>query len=407
MRLKTKPNEKRRHGAFRDREFFLMLIFAQNIAAAEAVAEKSVSFFDAVKTAFPSGLDALIFVALVVVGLSAGKILKYFLLCLSGKLRSRCTGRGGVFFIATDALFRALPLLGLSAGILAYRLVYFPVPANSPGEVAAAALLDRAFWIFGIVAQTQVLWNLVRLPIHFIKSYVEKNHRNSAVASLLPLAGAILQVLVVFWGILLCVRVVTDTSPAEILAMIGIGGLAVSLASQDTVKNFFGTAMLVIDRPFSIGDVIDIGTGTPGTVTRIGLRSTRLRTIDDHEISIPNADLANRVVTTISSREKIRRVMNLGLTYDTPPKKIEEAVAIVKGILTDSGKLAPGSPPTVFFSDFTDSTLNIRVIYAYADSDVAAANAFAHEVNLEILRRFSDAGISFAFPTQTVELRKI
>ncbi|MBQ7331647.1 MAG: mechanosensitive ion channel family protein [Opitutales bacterium] len=384
-----------------------MLIFAQSSVPVETVAEPAISFFDAVKIAFPSGLDALIFVALVVVGLSAGKILKHFLLCISGKLRSRCEGRGGAFFIAADALFRALPLLGLSAGILAYRLVYFPVPADTPGAVAAAALLDRAFWIFGIVAQTQVLWNLVRLPMRFIKNYAEKNHRNSAFASLVPLTGAILQVLVVFWGILLCVRVVTDTSPAEILAMIGIGGLAVSLASQDTVKNFFGTAMLVIDCPFSVGDVIDIGTGTPGTVVRIGLRSTRLRTVDDHEISIPNADLANRVVTTISSREKIRRVMNLGLTYDTPPKKIEEAVAIVKEILNRSGKLAPGSPPTVFFSDFTDSTLNIRVIYAYADSDIAAANTFAHEVNLEILRRFADAEISFAFPTQTVELRKI
>ncbi len=387
-----------------------MLILGQSPAATGSVpAESAVSFFEAVKTAFPSGIDALIFVALVVGGLSAGKILKHFFSGVSERIRMRCRGRGGTLFIAINSVFRAFPLLGLSAGILAYRLISFPVSAvfEAPEVLAAVSLLDRTFWIFIVVVQTQVLWHLVRLPIKFIRDYAEKNHRNSAFSALVPLTGAVLQTLIVFWGILLLVRVMTDTRPAEILAMIGIGGLAVSLASQDTVKNFFGTAMLVIDRPFSVGDIIDIGAGTPGTVVRIGLRSTRLRTADDHEISIPNADLANRVVTTISSREKIRRVMNLGLTYDTPPEKIEEAVSIVRAILVDSGKLVPGSVPTVFFSDFTDSTLNIRVIYAYADADIPAANAFAHTVNLEILRRFADAGISFAFPTQTVELKKI
>lgn len=387
-----------------------MLILGQSPAATGSVpAESAVSFFEAVKTAFPSGIDALIFVALVIGGLSAGKILKHFFSGASERIRTRCRGRGGTLFIAINSVFRAFPLLGLSAGILAYRLISFPVSAvfDAPEVLAAVSLLDRTFWIFIVVVQTQVLWHLVRLPIKFIRDYAEKNHRNSAFSALVPLTGAVLQTLIVFWGILLLVRVMTDTRPAEILAMIGIGGLAVSLASQDTVKNFFGTAMLVIDRPFSVGDIIDIGAGTPGTVVRIGLRSTRLRTADDHEISIPNADLANRVVTTISSREKIRRVMNLGLTYDTPPEKIEEAVSIVRAILADSGKLVPGSAPTVFFSDFTDSTLNIRVIYAYADADISAANAFAHTVNLEILRRFADAGIRFAFPTQTVELKKI
>lgn len=382
------------------------VLFASLETATEA-AEKSSGFFSTLKAAFPSWFDLLIFAALLVVGLVAGKILKRGALALSAKIRRALGGRGAAAFIIVNAFFRALPIAFFAAGILLYRIFLFPENSgNTEEEQAAVRLLERAFWIIVVVAQTQVLWNLVKLPIFFVQAFAERSRRNPAFATLIPLLGAVLQVLVVFWGILLAVRVLTDTPPAEILTMIGIGGLAIGLASQDTVKNFFGTAMLVIDRPFAVGDIIDIGTGTPGTVVRVGLRSTRLRTYDDHEISVPNGDLANRVITTISSREKIRRVMNLGLTYDTPPEKVEEAVRIVSSLLTDSGKIAEGSL-SVFFSDFADSALNIRVVYAYAEPNTTAANAFAHFVNMEILRRFNAAGISFAFPTQTVELKRV
>lgn len=382
------------------------VFFAQS-AAADSAAEKTENFFDVLKSAFPSWTALLMFLALVVVGIFAGKFLKRALIALSGKAQNALRGRGEAAFIVVNAFFRTFPLAFFAAGIFVYRFFLFPqdgVPATE--ETGASALLLHAGWIVVIVAQTQLLWHLVQLPMFFLRKFLSRRQDGASTATLIPLVGAALQALVVFWGILLVVRAATGTPPAEVLAMIGIGGLAIGLASQDTVKNFFGTAMLVIDSPFAVGDYIDIGTGTPGTVVRIGLRSTRLRTSDDHAVSIPNGDLANRIITTISAREKIRRVMNLGLTYDTPPEKVEEAVRIISSVLNDSGKLAEGSQPSVFFSDFTDSALNIRVIYSFGTSDVAAANAFAHETNLEILRRFNAAGISFAFPTQTIELKK-
>ncbi|MGN0861287.1 MAG: mechanosensitive ion channel family protein [Candidatus Spyradosoma sp.] len=377
----------------------VIFLFAQ---AATETAEKSAGFFDALKAAFPRWSDALIFFAALVVAVAAGKLVRRGTLALSGRTHRALGGRGSAAFIVVNSLFRALPVAACAAAAAGYEFFRFPQGASGEAERAAMLLLDRAFWLLVVVGQMQVLWNLVRLPVYCIRVYAERRGRPLAFATLIPLAGAALQTLVLVWGVLLAARVLTDTPPAEILAMIGIGGLAVSLASQDTVKNFFGTAMLVVDRPFRVGDVIDFGAGTPGTVVRIGLRSTRLRTPDDHEISVPNADLANRVVTTISAREKIRRVMTLGLTYDTSPEKIEEAVRIVEDILKTSGKLAPDKPPTVFFSDFADSSLDLRVIYHFGSSSVAEANAFAQEVNLEILRRFAAAGIEFAFPTRTI-----
>lgn len=392
------------------------VFFAQNAASdasaaapADSAAGTPAGFIETLHAAFPSWSFLLLCLALCAAGIFAGKFAARAGLALTGKIRNALRGGGVPAFIVINALLRALPVALFAAGIFVCRALRFPENAAlSDAESAASAMLLRAGWIVVVIAQTQVLWHLVRLPIRFLRKCAARRGRGGASPeTLIPLVGALLQTLVVCWGVLLVVRVATDTPPTEVLAMIGIGGLAVGLASQDTVKNFFGTAMLVIDRPFSVGDYIDIGTGTPGTVVRVGLRSTRLRTPDDHEISIPNGDLANRIVTTISAREKIRRVMNLGLTYDTPPEKVEEAVRIISSVLKTSGKLAAGSEPTVFFSDFTDSSLNIRVVYAYRNSDASAANAFAHEVNLEILRRFAAAGISFAFPTQTVELKKI
>lgn len=372
---------------------FHFLAQATNVAAHPG-------FFEKLKIIFPNWIEVLIFFALIAAGIAAGKILKCAAIAILRRLRKNFAPTA----IAVESFVRALPVISIGIGIFIFREMRFATFADS--EQAAIALVDQILQLLAAIALTQILWNFVRFPVCLLQRYAARGKRKFALGTLIPLIGAVLQGAVVLWGILLVVRVMTDTRPAEILAMLGIGGLALSLASQDSVKNFFGTAMLVVDRPFAVGDLIDIGTGTLGTVVRIGLRSTRIRTPDDHEICIPNADLANRVITKISAREKIRRTMNIGLTYDTPPEKVEEAVAIVSAILNGSGKLAAGTTASVFFSDFTDSTLNIRAIYAYAEPDVPAANAFAQHVNLEILRRFNAAGIAFAFPTQTVELKR-
>ncbi len=367
---------------------------------------QSSEFSVALKSIFPNWIFAVAFVAACIAAIVVSVFVKRAALALSARMHRAFSGRGNAVFVVVDSFLSALPVSVFAGAIRCYEFFRFPDGCGNASELAAAQLLDRAFWVIVIVAQTQVLWHLVRLPILFVRACAERHGRTSALATFLPLAGASMRVIVGFGGLLLVVRVLTDTSPSEILAMIGIGGLAIGLASQDTVKNFFGTAMLVIDRPFRVGDVIDFGAGTPGTVVRIGLRSTRLRTPDDHEISVPNADLANRVVTMISARRKIRRELNLGLVYDTPPEKIEEACRIVAEILNNSGKLAAGTSPSVFFSDFGDSALNLRVIYHFGGASGADANAFAHATNLEILRRFADAGIEFAFPTRTVVVRR-
>ncbi len=106
----------------------------------------------------------------------------------------------------------------------------------------------------------------------------------------------------------------------------------------------------------------------------------------------------------ISKRPNIRRLLNLGITYDTPPEMAQRAVAILKEILADHEGMDPDKPPRVLFNDFKDSSLNLFAIYWYHPADGWAFDEFGQRVNFEILRRFNEEGIEFAFPSQTVYL---
>src|SRR6185436_18500427 len=113
-----------------------------------------------------------------------------------------------------------------------------------------------------------------------------------------------------------------------VLASLSIGGLALGLAAQDTVANLFGAVAVFADKPFQIGDTIKLE-GIEGTVETIGLRSTRIRNPDGHLITVPNKTMGNATITNITRRPTIRTIMDLGLTYDTPPAKVRRATEIL------------------------------------------------------------------------------
>lgn len=220
---------------------------------------------------------------------------------------------------------------------------------------------------------------------------------------LLPLVRKSLRITVVILTVLQIATLLSDKPVTSLLAGLGVGGLAVALAAQDTIKNFFGSLVLLSDKPFEIGDRIVVD-GFDGAVEEVGFRSTRLRTLEGHLVTLPNGELANKTIQNIGKRPHIRRVLDLGLTYDTPPEKVQRALEIVKELLKDHEGGRPEFPPRVFFNDFSSASLNLRVLYWYAPPDFWAYMAFTERLNLEILRRFGAEGIELAFPTQTLYL---
>lgn len=183
---------------------------------------------------------------------------------------------------------------------------------------------------------------------------------------------------------------------AALIAGLGIGGLALAMAAKDTVSNIFGGFTIFTDKPFMIGDRIKVG-GFDGAVSEIGLRSTRLKTLDGRIVTIPNSTFADSAVENVSWEPSRKVVLNLGLIYDTSPDQIEEAMSILK-------EIAERHPSTeeatwMAFNAFGDFALNICFIYYIKKGeDIGATQT---EINLEILRRFNERGLEMAFPTQT------
>lgn len=220
---------------------------------------------------------------------------------------------------------------------------------------------------------------------------------------LAPMVRASLRVTIWLLVSLQAATIMSDKPLTSILAGLGVGGLAIALAAQDTVKNFFGSLVIFADKPFELGERITVD-GTDGTVEQVGFRSTRIRTLEGHLVTIPNGELANKTIQNISKRPNIRRIMNITITYDTSPEKVLEAVNIVKDILKDHEGMNPDLPPRVVFNEMNSDSLNIFAIYWFHPADWWAYNALNERVLHEILTRFNAAGIDFAFPTQTLHL---
>jgi MscS family membrane protein len=219
-----------------------------------------------------------------------------------------------------------------------------------------------------------------------------------------PVIRKTLRVTIVLLGLLVMVERLSDKPITSILAGLGIGGLAVALAAQDTIKNFFGSLVIFGDHPFHLGDLITVD-GIDGTIEEVGMRSTRIRTLDGHLVTFPNGELANKTICNISRRPYIKRTANITATYDTPPEKLQRAIEIIKEELNRKNECFPADfPPRVYFNGFNADSLNILVNYWYAPADYWAFMEFDQAFNLAILRRFNEEGIEFAFPTQTLYL---
>jgi MscS family membrane protein len=187
-----------------------------------------------------------------------------------------------------------------------------------------------------------------------------------------------------------------------VLASLSIGGLALGLAAQDTVANLFGAVAVFVDKPFQVGDSVKLES-VEGTVESIGLRSTRIRNPDGHLITVPNKTMGNATIINITRRPSIRTVMDIGLTYDTPPAKVRRAVQI----LTDVYKSHPKTKDLVVaFNQFAASALNIRVVHWWDGADNKQYMAGLQELNLAVQEKFEAEKIAFAFPTQTVLLKQ-
>ena len=188
----------------------------------------------------------------------------------------------------------------------------------------------------------------------------------------------------------------------SLVAGLGIGGVAVALAAQDSIKNLLGGATILADKPFQVGDWVVIGQ-YEGTVEQVGFRSTRIRTFADSLITMPNARITDTEVNNMGRRSWRRYSTTLGLAYYTDPDRIQAFVEGVRAIVLANPKMRHDYY-IVEFITFADSSLNIMVYTFIEAADWNEEMRVRHIFNLDILRLAERLEVDFAFPTQTLHV---
>lgn len=187
-----------------------------------------------------------------------------------------------------------------------------------------------------------------------------------------------------------------------VIAGLGIGGIAIALAAQAILGDLFSYFVIFFDRPFEIGDFIVIGE-FKGNIEHIGIKTTRVRSLSGEQLVFGNSDLTNSRIQNFKRMERRRVVFKLGVTYQTPAEKIEEAVKIVEQIIIDH-------PDVTYdrghFAAFGPHSLDLEFVYFVLSNDYNQYMDIQQNVNFRVLREFERLGIEFAYPTQTLFVNK-
>lgn len=329
--------------------------------------------------------DYLLMILLALTGFITGRFLKYF---CEQAVKKTPLGQSGFHRTALELASRTATFPMAVVGVsLALQLVK-----------GHDSLRDDVTAVLVTIAATYVVYQMAELSGWWMRHLTSRTH-TSLDDKMAPMVRKTLRTVTVILGLVQIAQQLSDKPITSILAGLGVGGLAVALAAQDTIKNFFGSLVIFADHPFQLGDCVRVD-GEDGTVEEVGMRSTRLRTFDGHLVTIPNGELANKTIRNITKRPYIKRVSNLTIACDTPATKVERAVTIIKEELNRSNeKMHPDMPPRVYFNDLNPASLNIQVIYWFVPaSDYWAFMDFDQAFNLAVLRRFNEEDIEFAFP---------
>ena len=259
-----------------------------------------------------------------------------------------------------------------------------------------AGWIGRVFQVLIVLA---IGWLVARLLDALLKEYVAPLTAKSETDlgdQLMPMLRKGMKIII--WGLTIVIALNNaGYDVTALLAGLGIGGLAMAMAAKDTVSNVFGGVTIFADKPFTLNDRIRVS-GFDGTVEEIGVRSTRLRTLTGTLVTIPNSAFADSAVENVSAEPSRKVATNLGLTYDTTPEQMDEAMATLADIAANNDDLEEKT--VISFNAFGDFAMNILFIYYIKKgADIMGVQS---SVNREILRRFNEKRLEFAFPTQTI-----
>jgi len=255
--------------------------------------------------------------------------------------------------------------------------------------------------IIGAIVNLIIIYVFCKLADAFnnkLEKQLLKKHPDSALVNLMPILTRIAKVVIIFI-ILASFLQSFGYNVNSLIAGFGITGLAVGFAAKEAIGNVFGSIGLLADRVYKVGDYIAFD-GYEGTVTDVNFRSTTIITIQGFEVNIPNNLLANNEITNISKAAERRIDLTVDIEYGTSNEKIDRAYEILKEVADKNNRIKDGA--ISFIENLAASSIQVRLIAYTTDGTLATATNAKSEIIREIIHRYREEGIEFAFPSTSV-----
>lgn len=345
----------------------------------------------------------LLVLLVLIATMAVGRIVQFVISGYAGRRASK-KGESAVTLLL-KAIVKPLHVAIFAAGVYCAKIPLYFDDENGISNAVNKGWTTTAS-VVAAIAVAYALYRLVDVIEYYLDHLVGRTE-TTLDDMLVPVVRKAMRITIAIIAAIYIVDNILEQDIRSILLGAGVGGVAIALAAKDTIANFFGSITIFADRPFQMGEMVKIGEHS-GPVEEVGFRSTRIRTLQGHLVTIPNSAIVNTAVENIGRRPFIRRTSNLTITYDSGHDKTARAVEIVKEVLSKAPEINtdPDRPPRVYFSDFNDWSLNIYMSYWVKPPDFWLYQEVNERVNFEIMKRFEAEKIEFAFPSQTLYVKK-
>lgn len=259
-------------------------------------------------------------------------------------------------------------------------------------------VIDKIFLTLIILSSFRILLRIIDFVSH-VFAYKASLTESKTDDQLVPFMRELTKILTIIIGVFVVLGAVFNLNVATIIAGLGIGGLAIALAAQDTLQNLLGSFTIFADKPFVVGDLVHVA-GYDAVVEKVGFRSTVVRTLDKTLVIIPNKKMIDSPLENLTLRNLRRVKFNVGVLYGTPAETIQKIVKEIKVYLDEHKETSMDG--LVAFDSFGDSSLNIVVLYYIEIVDYAVYMSIKEEINYKVMEIVLKNGADFAFPSRTI-----
>ncbi|MGM5488810.1 MAG: mechanosensitive ion channel family protein [Nanobdellota archaeon] len=282
-----------------------------------------------------------------------------------------------------------------------------------PFYLAVAAYSSSLFVPFPALYQRIIMYVVLIIAIFyfsrgffavvdvFIRRKLEEKHDVENINSLVSVMGTVVKVVFVLIAVLIFVSTL-GVNVTTLIAGLGVGGIAIAFALQNVLEDIFSSLSIYLDKPFKEGDFIVIGTDM-GTIQHIGIKSTRIKALQGHELVVSNREITSVRVNNYAPMERRRIVFSFGVLYDTSKTKLNKIPDIVKRVIE---KTEGVTFDRAHFKEFGDFSLNFEVVYYVEAGGYQEYMDAQQAINLGLVEAFKKAGVEFAYPTQTLLVKQ-